>query len=283
MATGAKPGDRNGEVPPKVEPKRTFDQAAARYHRARPRYPEDLMDSLFAATGLGPGSHVVEVGCASGVATEQLASRGVGVTGVELGAALAVEARTNLARFPKVVVVNQPFESWAASASGSGDNSASGGFDAVVAATAWHWLDAETKYELAHRVLAPGGWLAFWSARHVFAVDGDPLFEQLQPWYDRSGAAKADGWVFPRPGELTVTERFDERLFREELTQQFDWEISYTAAEYIDLLLTFSDHIAMAAAEREELFAQIRSLVAQRPDGRVRRHWGAVLQIARAL
>ena len=68
------------------------------------------------------------------------------MTCVELGAALADEARANLARFPNAEVINQPFERW------DGGN---GVFDAVVAATAWHWLDPETKYQKARSVLKP--------------------------------------------------------------------------------------------------------------------------------
>jgi hypothetical protein len=30
-------------------------------------------------------------------------------------------------------------------------------------ATAWHWIDADQRYQLAARLLKPGGHLAFWS------------------------------------------------------------------------------------------------------------------------
>ena len=63
--------------------------------------------------------------------------------------------------------------------------------------------------------------------------------------------------------------------------RQFDWETVYTAAEYIDLISTFSGHIAMADWQRERLYSFIRSKLAERPDGTLRRHWGAVLQVAR--
>jgi hypothetical protein len=55
----------------------------------------------------------------------------------------------------------------------------------------------------------------------------------------------------------------------------------YTAAEYIDLISTFSGHIAMADWQRERLYSFIWSKLAERPDGTLRRHWGAVLQVAR--
>jgi hypothetical protein len=63
--------------------------------------------------------------------------------------------------------------------------------------------------------------------------------------------------------------------------RHFDWEISYTAEEYIRLLGTFSGHIAMDAPKRDRLSGEIRRRLARRADGRLRRHWGAVLQVAR--
>ncbi len=62
---------------------------------------------------------------------------------------------------------------------------------------------------------------------------------------------------------------------------QFDWEVTYDAESYIDLLETFSGHIAMQPWQRERLYAEIRRRLAERPGGRVRRHWGAALHVAR--
>jgi hypothetical protein len=57
--------------------------------------------------------------------------------------------------------------------------------------------------------------------------------------------------------------------------------VSYDAERYIDLLETFSGHISMQQWQRERVYAEIRRRLAERPDGRVRRHWGAALHIAR--
>ena len=63
----------------------------------------------------------------------------------------------------------------------------------------------------------------------------------------------------------------------------FDWETVHDADSYIDLLDTFSGHIAMADWKRERLYGEIRRRLAGRPEGTLRRHWGAVLHIARPL
>ena len=47
------------------------------------------------------------------------------------------------------------------------------------------------------------------------------------------------------------------------------------------LLNSFSGHIAMAAWQRDRLYGEIRRRVAGRSNAKVRRHWGAVLHVAR--
>ncbi|HUZ51830.1 MAG TPA: SAM-dependent methyltransferase, partial [Streptosporangiaceae bacterium] len=59
--------------------------------------------------------------------------------------------------------------------------------------------------------------------------------------------------------------------------------VEYDAESYIDLLNTFSGHIAMAEWKRERLYGEIRRRLAERPSGRLRRHWGVVLNVARKI
>ena len=63
--------------------------------------------------------------------------------------------------------------------------------------------------------------------------------------------------------------------------RHFDWEQVYDAEGYIELLNTFSGHIAMQAWQRDRLYGEIRRRLAARPDRSLRRHFGAVLHVAR--
>jgi SAM-dependent methyltransferase len=244
--------------------------AADRYDRARPDYPQRLFDDLFALTGVGPGDRVLEVGCATGKATRPLVARGLRVTCVELGPRLAAKARSL-----GVEVVEGAFEAWRPPPGTR--------FELVAAATSWHWIDPAVKYRRASELLRPGGHLAFWSAQHVVPEGGDPFFEELQPVYDEIGEGMAPDATFPRPGELAdeTAEIEASGLFEVVGVRHHDWEVVYDAEGYIDLLETFSGHIAMKPWQRERLYGEIRRRLAERPDGRVRRHWGAVLHVAR--
>ena len=114
-------------------------------------------------------------------------------------------------------------------------------------------------------------------------VDGDPFFTGIQDVYRRIGAIDADGVHPPRPGELAdhTGEINATGLFETVCVRHFDWELTYSADEYIALLDTFSGHIAMAADRRDYLYGEIRRRLGERADGRLRRHWGAALHVAR--
>jgi SAM-dependent methyltransferase len=252
--------------------RQTFDQAAERYDRVRPEYPPALFDDLVAAAELTPGDRLLEVGCATGKATRPLAERGFQITCVELGAGLAQVARRNLAGY-RVEVVQGQFEQWQPREPVS----------LVFAATAWHWIDPAVRYRRAWQALGPGGHLAIWSAGHVFPTGGDPFFTEIQDIYDEIGEALKPGERQLRPGEQPDDRAGIEAsgLFDVTLIRHYDWERVYSAGEYIELLSTFSGHIAMAAWKRERLYGEVRRRLALRPGHSVRRHWGAVLHVAR--
>lgn len=254
----------------------TFDRASNLYQRARPDYPAKLIDRLIEVARLGPDGRLLEIGCATGKATLPLARRGFRITCVELGAALAATARRNLAEFDRVEIVEGRFETWEAP---------SEPYDLVFAATAWHWIDPKIRYGKAADVLARRGYLAFWDAGHVFPHGGDPFFVEIQEIYDEIGESLPQDASLPRPGELEDrrSEIEESGLFEVVDISQFDWETVYDADGYIDLLNTFSGHIAMEEWQRDRLYGEIRRRLSERADGLLRRHWGAVLHVARRL
>jgi 16S rRNA A1518/A1519 N6-dimethyltransferase RsmA/KsgA/DIM1 with predicted DNA glycosylase/AP lyase activity len=93
--------------------RQTFNTAADLYHGARPDYPDGLYAALIGLAELNPDRDALcEVGAGPGKATLPLARRGFRITCVELGAALAAEARRNLSGYPRVTVVSAGFEGW---------------------------------------------------------------------------------------------------------------------------------------------------------------------------
>ena len=114
----------------------SFDGVADVHERARPSYPATPFDRLFDALPKQPD--VVEIGPGTGQATASLLERDARVTAVELWPQLAAALAEKFAGYERLVVVNSSFEDAPVPA---------GSFDAVVAATAYHWIGPRQQVE----------------------------------------------------------------------------------------------------------------------------------------
>jgi SAM-dependent methyltransferase len=255
----------------------TFEQAPDLYDRARPRYPDELFADLADLGGLSGGARVCEIGCGTGQASLALAERGYRLTCVELGTKLAAVASRKLARFPHAEVVNADFETW---------RPESAGYDAVVAFTAFHWIDPAVRYTKPASLLRPDGALAVVATHHVLRPDGDPFFVSVQEDYEAvvpDDPQTAEGPPSPPERVADLGEEIAASgLFRNVGARRYVWDATYTADEYIDVLSTYSGHRALDEKRRNDLFGRIRRRIEARPDGRVRKTYLALLNVARS-
>jgi SAM-dependent methyltransferase len=251
----------------------TFEAFPEAYDRARPTYPPAVFDDLAALARLGDGARVLEIGPGTGQATRALAERGFRMTAVELGAGLADLARRKLASFPQVEIVNADFETWEPDEAG---------FDAVVAFTAFHWIDPDLRYEKPARLLREGGALAIVATSHVLPDDGDPFFVEVEQDY---AAVVPSEENVPLPDPSAVPDLGDEieasGRFRTVGARRHLWDVTYTADEYIAVLDTYSGHQAFGDRTRERLNERIHRRISARPGGTVRKSYLATLNVAR--
>jgi len=253
----------------------TFDGQADRYDRARPTYPVQLFDDLARLAHLPDAARIVEIGPGTGQATVPLAERGFRITAIELGARLAMLARANLARFPQVEVVNADFETW---------EPTEAGFDAVVAFTSVHWIAPEIRWAKPADLLGDRGSLAIVTTEHVLPPDGDDFFVDVQADYEAEvpddPATGAGGPNAPETIPDLTAEIDGSGLFRTIDVRRYQWEVTYAAGEYIDLLGTYSNHRAFDAAARGRLLDRVRRRIEVRPGGQVRKTYLAILHVA---
>jgi SAM-dependent methyltransferase len=248
--------------------RKTFGSVAELYDRARPEYPAAIFDDLGEIAGLEPGSRVLEIGPGTGKATAELVRRGYAVTGIELSAELAGIARRNV---PEARIEMGDFESWEPQAPG---------FDAIVAFAAFHWITPDLRYAKPVRLLRPGGALAVVHGPHVLPTDGDPVWVEVQEDYDAVVPHPDNGPPGPPEAAEGWTEEFRQSgLFERVEERRHLHPLTYGADEYVALLGTFSDNLALPAAQREELFRRIHARIAARPSGTVTKHHLQVLTV----
>ena len=253
----------------------TFEEVPELYERARPTYPPALFDDLVVLAGLRRGARLLEIGCGTGIATAELAERGFEIVCVELGAGLAAVARRRLAAHASVEIVNAVFEEW---------EPPRAEFDAVVAFTAFHWIDPDARYAKTARLLAPGGALAVVDTRHVLLPGGDRFWVDVQDDYD-AVVPDPDNSPPPRPEDVPhlADEISASGLFVNVGLRRHVWDVTYTAGGYLDVLDTYSGHRSMPGPTRESLYERIRRRLETRNAGEVTKTYLATLNVARRL
>ncbi|MGY6026956.1 class I SAM-dependent methyltransferase [Streptomyces spinosirectus] len=251
------PSTPDGSTPDRAAPNRphehreiaeSFGGDAERYDRARPRYPEALVRRIVAAL---PGPDVLDVGCGTGIAARQFRAAGCRVTGVEPDARMAELARrpdrstaTATATATAVdmdidlnmAVDVATFERWE-----PGERR----FDAVVAGTAWHWVDPVAGVAKAARVLRPGGLLApFWNVADIPADLAEAVADACDrvmpdsPFDFRAALTRSmvDGYQTHLVKAADVIR--ESGGFGEPELWRYDWEFTYTRDAWLDVVPT---------------------------------------------
>jgi SAM-dependent methyltransferase len=242
-----------------------FDEDAGLYDAMRPTYPGPLFDDLANVAELAPGSSVLEIGAGTAQATIPLAEHGFRVIALEPGPDMAALARRKLQRFPLVTVEVSTFEAWPLSPEP---------FDAVVAATAFHWVDPEVRVPKAAQALRRGGTLAILSTTHV-AGGNEDFFRDVQACYERFEPSTPPDLKLPREEDVSPsTEEIDRSaMFGPTWTRRLGWERTYSADEYQRLLLTYSGHRALQPQARQGLLDCIAQLISTRFDGKITKRY----------
>jgi SAM-dependent methyltransferase len=247
----------------------SFGADAERYDRARPRYPDALIERIVAAS---PGPEIVDVGCGTGIAARQFQAAGCTVLGVEPDARMAEWARRR-----GLAVEVSTFEEW---------DPAGRAFDAVVAGMTWHWVDPVVGAAKAAQALRPGGRLAlFW---YVFQPPSD-LADAFTAAYRRALPDSPFVTGPPTPGLDAYSAFFTKAAdgmrqaggFGDPEQWRFDWDRTYTRDEWLEFVPTSGGHSLLTPAVRDELLAGIGAAV-DAAGGSFPMHFTAVVVTATA-
>jgi SAM-dependent methyltransferase len=262
-------------LPPTIRRKESFDAAASDYARYRSGYPDEVLADVVAMARLHAGSRVLEIGCGTGQLSVPLARQGVQLVAVELGPNLAAIARRNLTGFPDARVEVAGFEEWRLPADL---------FDAVVSASAFHWIDPMVRFPKAARALRPGGFLIIVHAHHV--KGGTPgFFADTQPYYLRWGLSDDPFFEPTAPEDAPVMYPELEQLAEFEEVQRHRFEIPrhHTTDSYVGWLKTDSLVLSLDPVPRQSFLDDIQRLIDSKYDGEVVRNFVYDVIAARTL
>ena len=242
------------------------------YAAARPGYPTALLETALELGGVAPGAPLLEVGCGTGEATEWFARRGFPVVALDRSADMARLAADRLAAFSSVEVRCQDFEL----------DPPQGQFAGLISATAYHWLDPETRVERCAESLQVGGALILLWHTHPMPYKG--YFERSQSIYRRI----MPGWTppsTPSKSEQRIAAVLDELgeagLFQDLERRSVEWSRTYSRDLYLRLLSTYSDHRSLSSGALDELLAEVGALIDREFSGVVERPYCTELIVGR--
>jgi len=254
-----------------------FDDAVDSYERARPAYPDDLFDDLvryLRAGGQGAqGASVLEIGSGTGKATASLLDRGMIVTGVEPGENMSRFLRRKFSDDSRFRVMHGRLEDVSLAADA---------FDAVVSATALHWVDPSVRLVKTQRVLREGGVLAVVDTNQIASTVDRDFFERCFPIYLRY---RPDEQRTELPGaDITpsvLEEIVGSSMFASQQLHRYRWDQTYSTAAYADLVRSYSNTQMMSPESREGLITDLCALIDKEFDGYVVRPLVISLVLAR--
>ncbi len=235
----------------------TFDTVAPLYARLRPGYVPALYEMLFQYNPIGEHSQVVEVGAGGGQATGPVLETGCTLTAVERGEQFSALLQEKFRTYPKFSVRTAKFED----AAFPRDT-----YDLVFSASAFHWVPEQVGYQKVYAMLRSGGAFARF-ANHPYRDKGNPDLSQAldhlyaryyYPFYHKPPAIIAEYTEQEATDRARIAERYGFTDIRYAL---FHRQRVFTAAEYLQQLGTYSDHIAMEESVRTPFFAGIEQAI----------------------
>jgi hypothetical protein len=139
-----------------------------------------------------------------------------------------------------------------------------------VCATAFHWIDPEIRVTKSAQALRPGGSLAIIETRRVPLGDAQLLAEVWRCSEGFDPTARPPRELTASEPPETLAEIEGSGLFDHVATRRHDWTQEYTTDGYIDLLMTFSNVLALEPQAQSGLLACMADVI----DGRLGGHIG---------
>jgi SAM-dependent methyltransferase len=233
-----------------------FGEAVDQYASARPGYPEEMVDDVLEYAD--PVMEILEVGAGTGKATISFAARGVAMTCLEPDPRMAERLAQETSAFSQVTIEVARLENYSRPVA----------FDALIAAQSWHWVDSSRRWDLAHEAVRTGGTIAlFWNKYIVADLDRRDQLAAIDQHYGVDYQANGVT-IEENEGEIELEEGWPaydlaaDSRFEDLVSRRYRRVLEYDNSTYVDLLASTSAYRLLDDASREQLFEQVRVVLA---------------------
>jgi SAM-dependent methyltransferase len=156
--------------------------------------------------------------------------------------------------YPHVRLHNRTFEEWELPPQK---------FDAIVAATSFHWISPNIAYPKAVAALRPEGHLILlWNKelqpQYEIYQQLSPVYQTHAPTVERAHEdANTQIAILDRLGQMAI----DSGYFRDVVAEWMEVKVEYSIDRYLLLLNTYSNHLKLPPQQQQALFNGLRPVL----------------------
>lgn len=248
-----------------------YSAVASAYDRTRPRYPAEILSCMQQIAQLQPGKAVLEIGAGPGIASVELAKLGAKMVCLEPSLPACELARRKCAAYPNVKFVNTTFEEYVSDRR----------FDAVIAATSFHWVTLEIRNQKTARVLKNNGLLILlWNTPPQPSYEVHQSLTQAYQTHAPELAKHEELQSYHENLTKIGEEVIDSGYFRDLFTKQVISKVTYSIDDYLTLLTTLSPYIRLESQQRTRLLAELKQILQRNYGNCLELSYLSLLQIA---
>lgn len=255
--------------------KNWYSPVAEAYNQVRPRYPQEIINRTIELAKLSRKSKILELGCGPGNATVSFAKLGCSMVCLEPSQTACQFAIKNCAAYPKVEIQQTTFEEWKLTPNK---------FDAVLAATSFHWMNPEIAYnKVANALKNDGSLILLWN---MTPQPNYEVYQNLHEVYKIYAPASA------RYEDVTDQEKIVQSFgeiainsgnFQDLVSGHVICEVTYNINDYLLLLGTLSPYLKLEPGIREGLFTELKQKIDQLYGGRIEISYISAFQVMKKI
>ena len=230
-----------------MEFRKIFDTIPEQFDKFRPRYSQELFDSLIDYAKIGPGKKVLELGPGTGQATDPILKTGCNYNAIELGEHLYEKMKSKYGSYKNFHIVNDDFIT---------HDFGNQKFDMIYSAATIQWIPEDIAFSKTYDLLAPGGTLAMMITQAEYRSTNEELFQNIQKIYDT--------YFKPKTPYTHGAFRYDNAPnygYKDFERREFYGERIFTADEYIAFCGTHCDHMVIPEPYKTKFFQGLHDSV----------------------
>lgn len=221
-----------------------FDKVAQEYEHYRLAYPKELFNDIF--TYCAHGQTALEIGIGTGKATLPFLEKGFEIVAVEPNRNMMAIAEAKYRNWNNLEIIQSKFEDYHPEKT----------FDLVYAASAFHWVKSEERLRMVYELLNKNGCFARFKTMNILKENVSENNDILREIY----RTYIPDYLPDYPGGKHIGEDEYRRAgFVRTVRNTYDRDVSFSVADYIALINTYTEYIDLDYNLRKTFEAEIQS------------------------